>query len=98
MKGFTASKQKEKQATYWISCYTKDNEDEPFGVTKKQLTYKSGQDKNKLILTYCTKLMKINHSIWEILVHQGPSETPEHGDQVTHRLSREKFRGSTTII
>jgi hypothetical protein len=98
MKGFTAGKQKEKQATYWISCYTKDNEDEPFGVTKKQLTYKPGQDKDKLILTYCSQLMKINSSIWEILVHQGPTDSPENGDQITHRLSREKFRGSTTII
>jgi hypothetical protein len=98
MKGFIASKQKEKQATYWIACYTKDNEDEPFGVTKKQITYKPGQNKDKLILTYCTKLMNINQTIWEILVHQGPSEIPGHGDQVTHRLSREKFWGSTTTI
>ena len=98
MKGFSSTQQQTKSASYWVACYTKDNEDEPFGVTKKQIIYKPGQDKDKLILTYCNKLMKINSSIWEILVHQGPTESPEHGDQITHRLSREKFRGSTTII
>jgi hypothetical protein len=98
MKGFTASRQKEKQATYWIACYAKDNEDEPFGITKKQITYKPGQSKDRLIISYCTELMNINNSIWEILVHQGPTDSPENGDQITHRLSREKFRGSTTII
>ena len=98
MKGFSSTKQRTRSSSYWVASYTKDNEDEPFGVSKKQIIYKPGQDKDKLILTYCSKLMKINKSIWEILVHQGPSETPEHGDQVTHRLSREKFRGSTTII
>jgi hypothetical protein len=42
--------------------------------------------------------MQINPTIWEILVHQGPDQVPEHGDQITHRLSRARFQGSTTKI
>jgi hypothetical protein len=98
MKGFSSSKQKEKTATYWIACYDRNNEDEPFGISKKQLTYKPGQSKDRMILRYCTDLMNLNQNIWEILVHQGPTEVPEHGDQITHRLSRQKFEGSTTRI
>jgi hypothetical protein len=98
MKGFTATKEQQKQAAYWIACYTKDNEDEPFGITKKLVTYKPGQSKDRAILKYCTELMKLNQNIWEILVHQGPDQVPENGDQITHRLSRERFAGSTTKI
>lgn len=98
MKGFITAKRNEKQAVYWIACYTKDNQDEPFGIDRKLITYKTGQSKDKAILKYCTELMRINTNIWEILVHQGPSQVPDHGDQITHRLSRERFRGSTTKI
>jgi hypothetical protein len=41
--------------------------------------------------------MRINATIWEVLVHQGPNEEPDNGDQITLRMSREKFRGSTTL-
>jgi hypothetical protein len=97
MKGFTRTQQHQKTASYWISCYSQENEDEPFGISKKVLVYKPGQDKDKLILEYCRELMRINCNIWEVLVHQGPDEVPGHGDQITLRMSREKFRGSTTI-
>lgn len=97
MKGFVTTTQPHKTAQYWIACYSKDNEDVPFGISKKILTYKPGQDKDKLILKYCQKLMRINANIWELLVHQGPDEVPTHGDQVTLRMCREKFRGSTTL-
>jgi len=98
MKGFVTSKQPLRSASYWVACYSKDNEDEPMAVHKKVLTLKAGQDKDKMILQYCRELMKINQSIWEILVHQGTSETPEHGDQLTLRMGRQKFQGSTTLI
>ena len=98
MKGFVDSKQPIKTSQYWIACYTKDEEDVPFGISKKVLTYKPGQDKDKLILEYCRKLMQINETIWELLVHQGPNDVPDHGDQITLRMSREKFQGSTTIL
>ena len=97
MKGFVASKKETRSASYWVACYSKDNEDEPIAVHKKILTLKNGQDKDKLILEYCRQLMRINGNIWELLVHQGPTETPDHGDQINLRLSRERFRGSTIM-
>ena len=98
MKGFVASKLPTRSASYWVACYSQDNEDEPIAVHKKVLTLKVGQDKDKLILRYCRELMQINQTIWEILVHQGTSEVPDHGDQITLRMSREKFQGSTTLV
>jgi hypothetical protein len=98
MKGFVASKVPTRSASYWIACYSQDNEDEPIAVHKKVLTLKAGQNKDKLIFQYCRELMKINQSIWEILVHQGVSAVPDHGDQITLRMSRQKFRGSTTVM
>jgi hypothetical protein len=41
--------------------------------------------------------MKINRNIWEILVHQGPSEVPGSGDQIVIRLSREPFKGCSQL-
>lgn len=97
MKGFVSSVQPTRTASYWVACYTKDNEDLPLGIHKKIFKYKVGQDKEKLILKYCRQLLEINKTIWDVLVHQGPSEVPDHGDQVVLRLSREAFRGSTII-
>ena len=97
MKGFSSTQQQTKSASYWVASYTKDNEDEPLGIHKKVLSYKTGQDKELLMLRYCNSIMKINQNIWEILVHQGPGDTPNSGDQIVLRLSREKFNGSTQI-
>jgi len=97
MKGFSTTKHKTYSSTYWVACYTKDNEDEPLGIHKKVLSYKPGQDKELLMLSYCNSIMKINQNIWEILVHQGPGDTPDSGDQIVLRLSRGEFNGSTQI-
>jgi len=97
MKGFCSTQQQTKTASYWVASYTKDNEDEPLGIHKKVLSYKLGQDKELLMLRYCNSIMKINQNIWEILVHQGPDDTPDSGDQIVLRLSREKFNCSTQI-
>ena len=97
MAGFASTQHKTKTATYWVASYTKDNEDEPFGIHQKVLTYKPGQDRDKLIIKYCNSIMRINKTIWEILVHQGPNEIPDNGDQIVLRLSREKFTGCTEL-
>ena len=97
MKGFVANTQPTRSASYWVACYSKNNEDEPIAVHKKVLALKAGQNKEKLIVQYCRQLFNINRNIWEILVHQGLSEVPDNGDQITLRMSREKFRGSTTL-
>lgn len=93
VKGFSTTKHKTYSSAYWVACYTKDNEDEPVGIHKKVLSYKPGQDKDALMTKYCHSIMKINQNVWEILVHQGPSEIPNSGDQIVIRLSREPFKG-----
>jgi hypothetical protein len=97
MKGFSSTQQPTKSAFYWVASYTKDNEDEPLGIHKKVLSYKQGQDKELLMIRYCNSIMKSNQNIWEILVHQGPDDTPGSGDQIVLRMSREKFKGCTQI-
>ncbi len=97
MKGFALTEQPTKSAAYWIAAYAKDNEDEPIDVYKKVLSYKPGQDKELLMIRYCNSVMKINRNIWEMLVHQGPTEIPDSGDQIVLRLSREKFKGSAQV-
>ena len=97
MKGFCSTQQQAKTASYWVASYTKDNEDKPLGIHKKVLSYKPGQDKELLMLRYCNSVMKINRNIWEMLVHQGPTEIPDSGDQIVLRLSREKFKGSAQV-
>lgn len=97
MKGFAATQHKTQSSSYWVASYTKDNDDEPIGIHKKVLSYKPGQDKDKLIIRYCNKIMQINKNVWEILVHQGPSEIPDDGDQIVLRLSREPFNGCSEV-
>jgi len=97
MKGFSSTKQLTRSSSYWVASYTKDNEDEPLGIHKKVLSYKPGQDKELLMIRYCNSIMKINQNIWEMLVHQGPTEIPDSGDQIVLRLSREKFKGSAQV-
>ena len=97
MKGFGSTQQPTKAASYWIAAYAKDNEDEPIDVYRKVLAYKPGQDKELLMIRYCNSVMKINRNIWEMLVHQGPTETPDSGDQIVLRLSRENFKGSVQV-
>ncbi len=98
MKGFGSLTQSKKKASYWVASYTQDNEDEPLGIHKKVIDYQPGQDKERLILLYCKELMGINQNIWEILVHQGPEDVPSSGDQIVLRMSREKFKDSTTLV
>ncbi len=98
MKGFATNKQPKKTAHYWIACYTREDEDVPFDIYKKVLAYKPGQDKDRLILEYCRNVMRINEHVWELLVHQGPNDTPDNGDQITLRMSREQFRDSQIML
>lgn len=78
-------------ARYWVSCYEKDNEDEPISCQRAEITYKPGQNKERKMLAYCQDIFRRSPPTWEVLVHQGPSEIPESGDQIVARLSRERF-------
>jgi len=97
MKGFGFTKQHQRSSSYWVAVYAKDNDDEPIAIHKKILFYKPGQDKEVLMTKYCNSIMQLNKNVWEILVHQGPSEIPDSGDQIVIRLSREPFKGCSQL-
>jgi hypothetical protein len=97
MKGFATKNPVLRKSKYWISCYTQDNEDEPISVTKAEIEYKPGQNREQKMLAHCHKIFKSDPGIWEALVHQGPSDIPESGDQIVARLSREPFDGADEL-
>lgn len=97
MKGFKSSTQLKRTATYWIASYLKDNEDEPLSIEKQKVEYSPGQNKEQLMLRYCHNIFKKSPEVWEVLVHQGPSEVPDSGDQVVARVSREPFSGAQEL-
>jgi hypothetical protein len=92
-KGFGERDSEWRTARYWVSCYEKDNEDEPISCHRAEIMYKPGQSKQQKMLAYCNDIFKYSPSIWEVLVHQGASEVPESGDQIVARLGRERFEG-----
>lgn len=97
-KGFLLKSTLTKTAKYWVAQYEQENEDEPFSIQKTEVNYLPGQDKEQLMLQYCHSLFKKNPKTWEILVHQGPEDIPQSGDQIVARLSREKFSGAEELI
>lgn len=97
MKGFKSSTPLKRTATYWIASYLKDNEDEPLSIRKEKIEYLPGQNKEQLMLLYCHNIFKSSPEVWEVLVHQGPSEVPDSGNQVVARLSRERFSGAEEL-
>lgn len=97
MKGFAASTPKLRTSKYWISCYQKDNEDDPISVERTEIQFKPGEDKDRKMLAYCHQIFKRSADVWEVLVHKGPSDIPESGDQIVARLSREPFDGAEEL-
>jgi hypothetical protein len=96
-RGFGVSKKKKRSSSYWVACYSKDDEDVPFSVTKKVIDYVPGQDVIKLLLLCCREFLLTTPEAWEVIVHQGPNETPDSGDQVVARLCREPFDQSEPL-
>lgn len=92
-KGFGDRDLEWRTARYWVSCYEKDNEDEPISCHRVDIMYKPGQSKQQKMLAYCSDIFRYSPPVWEVLVHQGPSEIPESGDQIVARLGRERFEG-----
>jgi len=91
MKGFGSEKLQHRTAKYWVSCYKRDDEDEPISVHRAEINYMPGQSKQQKMLEYCHDLFRYGPNVWEVLVHQGPTDSPESGDQVVARMSREWF-------
>lgn len=90
-KGFGSPKKKQRTSSYWIACYSKEDEDVPLFTIKKIIDYAPGQDVERLMLLRCRSLLLETPEAWEVLVHQGPEEIPQSGDQIVARLSREPF-------
>lgn len=97
MKGFLQSKPKLKKTRYWISCYNKENEDDPISVERKEISFDPGEDRDRKMLSYCHNIFKASSEVWEVLVHKGPSEVPESGEQIVARISREPFDGAEEL-
>lgn len=91
MSGFGIKKEKRRTSSYWISCYSKEDEDSPLFSFRKIIEYVPGQNVERLMLLRCHSLLMEEPNVWEILVHQGPEEVPTSGDQIVARLSREAF-------
>lgn len=98
MKGFSSAQPKLNTSKYWISCYEQDNEDEPISVDRIEIKFKPGENKERKMLSYCHKLFKSKPEVWEVLVHKGPSEIPESGDQIIARISRAPFDGAEELV
>jgi hypothetical protein len=98
MKGFATKQPVLRTSKYWVSCYAQDNEDDPVSVVHTAIQYKPGQKHQDKMLEYCHKIFKSDPGVWEILVHKGPSEIPDSGDQIVARLSREPFDGADELI
>lgn len=96
-KGFLLKSNPTKTAKYWIAQYEEGNEDEPFSIQKTAITYQPGQDKEQLMLRHCHGLFKRDSRTWEVLVHQGPEDIPQSGEQIIARLSRERFDGAEEL-
>lgn len=96
-KGFGTTKQKKRSSSYWVACYSKEDEDVPLSVTKKVIDYVPGQDVIKLLLLCCGELLLATPEAWEVIVHQGPHEVPDSGEQVITRLCREPFDQSKPL-
>jgi hypothetical protein len=89
--GFGSKRETIRTTKYWVARYERDNEDEPVAVDRVAICYKPGQDKEKKLLDHCYKVFMEIPETWEILVHVGPNETPDSGDQMFARLCRERF-------
>lgn len=90
-KGFGSGKEKKRSSSYWVACYSKEDEDVPMLTIKKVIDYAPGQDVVRLMLIWCRQLLLETPDAWEVLVHQGLKEVPTSGEQVVARLSREPF-------
>jgi len=87
-----------KTKKFWLAAFTQDNEDDPLMVVRVELPRKSTEAAIKLAVKAGMKLMVTDDMIWEILIHDGPTQVPATGDAVLVRLSRDPFNKSMELI
>jgi hypothetical protein len=95
-KGFVASVET-KTKKFWLSAFTQDNEDDPFEIVRVSLPRKSTESAVKLAVKAGKQWMDTDDSVWEVLIHDGPTQIPSTGDAVLARLSREQFKESIEL-
>jgi len=86
-----------KTKKFWLSAFTQDNEDDPFEIVRVELPRKSIESAIKLAVKAGKQWMDTDDSVWEILIHDGPTQVPSTGDAVLGRLSREQFKESIEL-
>ena len=86
-----------KTKKFWLSAFTQDNEDDPFEIVRVELPRKSIESAIKLAVKAGKKWMDTDDSVWEVLIHDGPTQVPSTGDAVLARLSREQFKESIEL-
>jgi hypothetical protein len=82
----------ERLKRYWVSIYSREDEDTPLEVTRLPIAYRPGQDPLELALQFARALLLGNDAAFDVIIHDGPDPEPSSGDQVLARLSREPFR------
>lgn len=87
-----------KTKKFWLAAFTQDNEDDPLMVVRVELPRKSTEAAIKLAVKAGKKWMDADDVVWEILIHDGPTQVPATGDAILARLSREQFRESVELI
>jgi len=87
-----------KTKKFWLAAFTQNNEDDPLMVVRVELPRKSTEAAIKLAVTAGKKWMDTDDMVWEILIHDGPTQVPATGDAILARLSREQFNESVELI
>jgi hypothetical protein len=87
-----------KTKKFWLAAFTQDNEDDPLMVVRVELPRKSTESAIKLAVKAGKKWMDSDNVVWEILIHDGPTQVPATGDAILARLSREQFNKSMELI
>jgi len=86
-----------KTKKFWLAAFTQDNENEPCSIVRVELPRKSTESALKLAVKAAKKWMDSVDSVWEILIHDGPTEVPATGNAILARLSREQFTESMEL-
>jgi hypothetical protein len=86
-----------KTKKFWLSAFTQDNEDDPFEIIRVSLPRESTESTIKLAVAAGKQWMDTDDSVWEVLIHDGPTQIPTCGDAILARLSREQFKESTEL-
>ena len=95
-KGFAAPTEP-KTKKFWLSAFTQDNEDDAIEIVRVTLPRKSTESAIKLAVKAGKKWMDTDDSVWEVLIHDGPTQIPFTGDAIIARLSREQFKESIEL-